>query len=139
MIMLGCLQRLKLTPTHDFVPQGSPELALSLGASLIRKQVFHVVGTFNEFLRWADDWDWFMRARELGVSMLVQNDVVLFYRRHDENLTNQREEGNRATVQILRRSLERRRKQHGSASYLPLVRGEASESAQLRQDESGQS
>jgi GT2 family glycosyltransferase len=91
--------------------------------------VFHAVGTFDELLRGADDWDWYMRAREVGIPILVQNDVVLFYRRHDENLTNQREENDRATVQILRRSLERRRKRHGSASSLPPVRGSTSEDA----------
>jgi glycosyltransferase involved in cell wall biosynthesis len=128
-IVLGHLQRLKPARTHGFVPHGSPELALNLGASLIRRQVFHAVGTFDESLRFGDDWDWYMRVRELGVSILVQNDVVLFYRRHDANLTNQREENDRATVQILRRSLERRRKRHGRASSLPPVRGSTPEDA----------
>jgi len=128
-IVLGHLQRLKLTHSHGFVSHGSPELSLNLGASLIRRQVFHAVGTFDESLRWAEDLDWYMRARELGVSILVQNDVVLFYRRHDTNLTNQTQETNRGAVQAVRRSLERRRKQHGSASSLPPVRGRTFENA----------
>jgi glycosyltransferase involved in cell wall biosynthesis len=122
-IVLGRLQRLKLIHSQGFVPHGASELALNLGASLIRRQVFGAVGTFDESLRLADDWDWYMRARELAVSILVQDDVVLFYRRHDDNLTNQRDETDRSTVQILKRSLERRRKRHGEAYSLPPICG----------------
>ncbi len=121
-IALGRLQRLKLAEGNRFVPHDGPELALNLGASLIRKQVFDRVGMFNESLRFADDWDWYMRARELGVSILVQDEAVLFYRRHQDNLTNQEETNNQATALILKRSLERRRKQHGTASSLPPIR-----------------
>jgi glycosyltransferase involved in cell wall biosynthesis len=126
-IVLGHLQRLKLTSAHGFEPHGAPELSLNLGASLIRRQVFDLVGPFDESLRLADDWDWYMRARELGVSILVQDSVVLFYRRHDNNLTNQRDEGDRSTVEVLRRSLERRRKRDGEASSLQPIRGRPSE------------
>lgn len=121
-IVLGRLQRLKMTEGNRFVPHAGPELALNLGASLIRRQVFDRVGMFNEALRFADDWDWYMSARELGVSILVQDEVVLFYRRHQDNLTNQEETNNRATALILKRSLERRRKQYGMASSLPPIR-----------------
>ncbi len=128
-IALGHLQRLKLTQANGFVPHGSPELALNLGASLIRRRVFDVVGTFDESFRFGDDWDWYMRVREMGVPILVQNDVVLFYRRHDANLTNQREEDDRAAVRVLRCSLERRRARYGVASSLPPIESRTSEDA----------
>jgi len=131
-IALGHLQRLKLTQAGGFVLHGSPELALNLGASIIRREVFNKVGTFDESLRFGDDWDWYMRAREMGISIQVTNDVVLFYRRHDTNLTNQLEENNRGTVQVLRRSLERRRMRHDVASSLPPIRSRASEDADLQ-------
>ena len=121
-IVLGHLQRIKWARAQEFECHGTPELSLNLGASLIRRQAFDVVGTFDESLRLADDWDWYMRARELGLSILVQQDVVLFYRRHEDNLTNQRDEGDRFTVEVFRRSLERRRKRDGEASSLPPIR-----------------
>lgn len=121
-IVLGHLQRIKWSRAQEFEPHGTPELSLSLGASLIRRQALGAVGTFDESLRQAEDWDWYMRARELGLSILVQQGVVLFYRRHEDNLTNQLDEGDRFKFEVIRRSLERRRKRDGKASSLPPIR-----------------
>jgi len=120
-IVLGHLQRLKLAPDKRFIPHNGPELALNLGASLIRRRVFDTIGVFDEAVRFADDWDWYMRAREAGIRILVQDEVVLFYRRHEDNLTNQRDVHDQATVRILKRSLDRRRGRDGEASSLPPV------------------
>src|SRR5262249_38270783 len=57
-----------------------PTLALSLGAALIRRAVFDTVGRFDEALTHSDDWDWFMRARELGVCVVVHQEVTILYR-----------------------------------------------------------
>ena len=90
--------------------QGPPELALSLGAALLRRSVFERVGRFDESFTYCDDWDWFMRARELGVTIGVHDDVVLRYRRHEANMTNDAAEGNRFFSKVLRSSLARRRR-----------------------------
>jgi glycosyltransferase involved in cell wall biosynthesis len=98
---------------------GPPELALSFGAALVRRAVFARIGVFDESFTFCDDWDWFMRARELGVTIGVHSDVTLLYRRHDGNMTNDRETGNRFFAKVLRSSLARRR--HGGGDALPKL------------------
>ena len=63
---------------------GEPWLFLNLASAVFRKSVFEKVGLFDQELSQTDDLDWFMRARELKVSMIVHHDVVLFHRRHDK-------------------------------------------------------
>lgn len=46
-----------------------------------RSSVFDTVGRFDETQRYCDDWDWFMQARECGVSILVRRDVTQGLRR----------------------------------------------------------
>ncbi len=72
-------------PQFEFLPL--PPLFLSLGSAAIRRSVFDRVGLFDETLRQGEDLDWFMRARELGVAMLIHQEVVQLYRRHESNVT----------------------------------------------------
>jgi len=95
-----------------------PTLALSLGAALIRRAVFDTVGRFDEATTHSHDWDWLMRARELGVSVVVHPDVTMLYRRHGGNMTNQFAEGTSAFATMLRKSIARRRAQ-GKMASLP--------------------
>ena len=114
-IVLGYLQRTHSTKSIDgnpvFENYDNPVMALSLGAASIRRSVFDRVGLFDEELQYADDLDWFMRARELNISMKVHTDTVLFYRRHDRNMTNQVELGNQYLASMFKKSLDRRRGQ----------------------------
>ena len=125
-IVLGYTQRMwkstAQTEASEALQLTEPALALSLGAALVRKSVFEKMGIFDESLRYCDDWDWFMRAREIGIQMAIHPQVVLFYRRHGENLTNQTETGNRYFTRILKQSLDRRRQQNrGVATSLPKL------------------
>ena len=58
-------------PARDGAPSGvcltGPELALHLGAALIRRSIFESVDAFDETVSHAEDWDWFMRVRERGL------------------------------------------------------------------------
>lgn len=97
-----------------------PELAMKLGASLIRRTVFDRVGLFDATLRFCDDWDWYMRAREMGIRIVVHPEVAIYYRRHDHNLTNQEDLANREFIMTLKRSVDRRREQgQGEAASMP--------------------
>lgn len=122
-IVLGYAKRMwaeRGTSNYDQFTE--PELLLSLGSSLVRKTVFKKVGHFDPTLRFCDDWDWFMRARELSVSIITHKEVVLYYRRHENNLTLQRELNDKAFAIILKKSLERRRAQHkGPAKSLQKI------------------
>jgi glycosyltransferase involved in cell wall biosynthesis len=105
-------------PKHE--SSSEPVISLDVGAALFRKSVFEKVGLFDETLRYQDDWDWFMRARELRVSMAMNQEVVLFYRRHEHNLTNRRELNDHYMMRMFKQSLDRRRQRNdGVAESLP--------------------
>jgi len=95
-----------------------PVLALALGAALVRRSVFDTVSTFDETFAYSDDWDWFMRARELGVHLVVHPEVTVLYRRHGENMTNQVGESMASFAKMLHKSIARRRTQ-GALASLP--------------------
>jgi glycosyltransferase involved in cell wall biosynthesis len=98
-------------------PRSGP--LIQLGAALMRRTAFDRIGWFDETLYHGDDFDWFMRAKEAGLSVRVHPDVVQFYRRHEGNLTNQREVDRRFFLSTLKKSLDRRR-QAGAGTVQPL-------------------
>jgi len=81
----------------------------NLGASLIRASVMQTVGTFDETMRYSDDWDWFVRAREKHIRIEFLPGVTLVNRRHAENLSNERDVGNHYTLMMVKKALDRRR------------------------------
>lgn len=125
-IVLGYLQKTKLRGYTEgrpiFTPYEEPAPALKMDCAMIGRKVFDTVGTFDESQRYCDDWDWFMRAREAGIGIKTHEDVVAQYRRHDENMTNDVAAGNLHTLQMLKKSLDRRRQQTGGqAQSLPAL------------------
>lgn len=88
------------------------QFTFCLGSGVYRRSVFDKVGFFDETLFCCDDWDWFKRARELGISMVIIQEVTLFYRRHRHNLTNQKELETHYMIRMLKRSIDRRREQN---------------------------
>jgi glycosyltransferase involved in cell wall biosynthesis len=85
----------------------------SLGAALMRRAAFARAGAFDETSRYCDDVDWLLRAKELGLSLLVHRDVVQIYRRHDRNLTNQKDVDRHFFLSAIKKSLDRRRQASG--------------------------
>lgn len=125
-IVMGQSQIFRQTGLADGQPQVEflplPPLFLSLGSAAIRRAVFDRVGLFDEALRQGEDLDWFMRARELGVAMLIHQEVVQLYRRHEGNVTNHNEVKHSYLLRMLRQSLARRRQsEHGVAALPPLA------------------
>ncbi|MEI8357949.1 MAG: hypothetical protein RL698_547 [Pseudomonadota bacterium] len=94
-------------------------VALQLGTALFRREVFDRVGWLDESLLHCDDWDWFMRAREAEVALLLHRHVVLEQRLHGGNLTRDRAAGKRYQMMMFKRSLDRRRARGGVAVSLP--------------------
>jgi glycosyltransferase involved in cell wall biosynthesis len=86
-----------------------PILAYNLGAAIFRMSAFHKVGMFDEQLHHSDDWDWFVRAMDTGLRFKKIPEVTLYNRRHSGNLSNQRQIGNRHTLHMLKKTLDRRR------------------------------
>ena len=101
-------------------PLANPRNPLSLGTALIRRRLFTTVGGLDETLWYNDDVDWYLRARELGVSMVLHEHVVLWYRRHERNITNDVARGQEFYIAALKKSLDRRRARPGLlAAMLP--------------------
>ncbi len=90
---------------------GTPLPILSIGATLFRREAFARVGLFDEGLRYGEDSEWFIKARDLGVPVLMDEMVVLHYRRHGANMTDARRSEEKAgdMFGVLRRSLARKR------------------------------
>jgi glycosyltransferase involved in cell wall biosynthesis len=127
-VVVGHLQFTRPGPTVGgrvrFLPFDGPQAATSFGTSLFRRSVFEKVGLPDERIVRADDVDWFLRAREAGVPILFHREVVYFYRRHENNMSNRADENLSEILKTLKQSLDRRRSQSGgSAASLPELRG----------------
>jgi glycosyltransferase involved in cell wall biosynthesis len=106
--------------TQLLVEFAEPIVSFHLGGAIFRKSVFDRIGLFDEKLRYSEDVDWFMRAWEKGVSMVVLKQVTLFYRRHLDSMTYGTNLHDLNFIQVLKKSLDRRRQQsNGSAAPLP--------------------
>ena len=124
-IVLGRVQYARLftdsTGNHRTEPFGEPCISFNLGAGMFRRQVFERVGFFAAGYHSSDDVDWFMRAREVSVVIDLLDAVVLVYRRHGRNLTQDREISHRDLVRALKKSLDRRRQLHRATSLPSLA------------------
>jgi glycosyltransferase involved in cell wall biosynthesis len=85
---------------------------------LARRAVFANVGTLNPALRFGEDTDWFIRARDAGAEIELMPDVLVSRRFHLNNLTRSR--GNAVLrsgiLAMIQTSLERRRKSASDSS-----------------------
>jgi glycosyltransferase involved in cell wall biosynthesis len=95
-----------------------------LQSMLLRRQIFELTGPFDARLRMGEDVDWLLRAMEQGANCVIHEDLVVYYRRHGMNLTNDTNLTRQNFYAMLKRSLDRRRAQdtdHGE-SLPPLIR-----------------
>lgn len=90
-----------------FQDWGAPLLAHSYGSALFRREVLHRV-PFQSMYERAGDLDWFLRAADQNVPILKHTDVVLYYRRHTNNLSNDQEMSKRALLRLLHETIARR-------------------------------
>jgi len=120
-IVMGRIQQVLLSETgaEDF---GEPAFSVNFGSAIIRKSVFERVGLFDETMRYSEDVDWFMRAREGGAAIVTIDAVTLLYRQHDQNMTRGKSTSELNVLKALKRSLDRRRESTGFASALPTFK-----------------
>jgi glycosyltransferase involved in cell wall biosynthesis len=108
--------------TLDGIRFDAPEGVLTnvnLGAGVFRRNVFDRVGLFDESLRFSEDQDWFLRARELDAGIAVLGEVTLRYRLHAGNMTRGKSGRELALTSVLKRSLDRRRAAARKVDSLP--------------------
>jgi glycosyltransferase involved in cell wall biosynthesis len=94
-----------------------------LATFLIRKSLFTKVGVFDETMRLSEDQDWFLRAREVEVKMEVKERTVLRIRVHDHNTTKDITFKNSGMMEVLKKSLTRRR-EAGAIENLKIIKPE---------------
>lgn len=98
---------------------GASGMVAVLQAALFRRSVFEQVGLLNEQLRLSEDTDWYLRAIEQGVQIITHRQIVLFYRRHGANLTQNSRDTTAHLLLALKRSLNRRRQATGQSVEPP--------------------
>ena len=122
-IVLGRIQLMKLSEMDNGQTRAEefaePVFSVNLGSAIIRKSVFERVGLFDETMRYSEDVDWFMRAREAGAKLVTIDAVTLFYCRHEQNMTRGKTISELNLVKALKRSLDRRREHSAVAAALP--------------------
>jgi glycosyltransferase involved in cell wall biosynthesis len=106
-------------PDLRFEGPGCTMAGIYNGAAVYRRRAFDRAGLFDEELRYSEDHDWFLRARETGLSMVILAEVTLLYRMHDSNMTRHVPDRNAIQALILHKSLQRRRRRSGTAAELP--------------------
>ena len=107
-----------------FSTYAEPFVSTNLGSALFRRSAFDRIGLFDEGMAYNEDTDWFMRARECSVSMVVLDEVALIYRIHQQNMIRFKSERDRYFARALKMSLDRRRKagQDAATDLPPLSR-----------------
>lgn len=123
-IVLGRIQQVMVDGPTQAQDTG---FSVNLGSAVMRKSVFERVGLFDETMRYSEDVDWFMRARESGAAIVTIDAVALLYRQHEQNMTRGKSTSELNVLKALKKSLDRRREQTGSASALPSFRSTAND------------
>jgi glycosyltransferase involved in cell wall biosynthesis len=78
-------------------------------SKFFRARLFARVAPLDESLRFGEDIDWLVRAVQGGARIHQHKDVVVYYRRHAHNLTNQLEAINPYWLMALRKAVRRHR------------------------------
>lgn len=89
-----------------------------LGSMLCRRSAFDRIGFFDIGMRYSEDQDWFLRAREAGLKITVLDHVTLLYHQHESNMTRGRNLTQLGVLSALRKSLQRRRSSGQPAAEL---------------------
>ena len=102
---------------------GSPAPLLNFGSALMRRTVFDEVGLLDEQIKIYADWDWFFHATEAGIIIHIHKDVVLNYRRHENNMTNRKQELQHALLRFLKKRTQRQRPGKLTADFVGMFMG----------------
>jgi len=83
-------------------PDAQTATHVHLGSGVYRRRAFDRIGGFDESLRFSEDVDWFMRAREAGLKIAIVADVTLVYRLHGSNMTRELRPADLRLVSVLK-------------------------------------
>jgi glycosyltransferase involved in cell wall biosynthesis len=96
---------------------------VNLPAAMFRCEAFERVGIFNPEWRLSEDVEWYMRAAESGIEPDIIETITLIHQIHTTNMTLARAELRKQLMNVLKASLDRRRKtgQVSGKALLPWV------------------
>ena len=83
---------------------------IQMGSGLMRRQFFQTVGQFDEGFEQGEDSDLYFRAHELSCPIHYEDDVGIYYRRHANNMTNDRPAARSGFMKCIQKSIQRRLK-----------------------------
>ncbi len=120
-LVLGKTQMFRTRPeaSGEAVDEAPPFFVTQLGCALFRRSVFERVGRFDETLRYGEDVDFLLRAREAGLRAKFVDAITIRYRRHDASLTRTPGHSSLGLAAHLKRSIDRRR--GGTGEVAPLA------------------
>lgn len=111
-VVHGFAQVMKLNKesnVYEYVGGPKDSFKHYIGAGIYKKNVFNKVGLFNENLKFGEDEDWYRRAYETGAKIKRLDDTTLFVRRHESNMTKDRNFVELNALKVFKMSLDRRR------------------------------
>jgi uncharacterized protein (DUF1919 family)/GT2 family glycosyltransferase len=126
-IVQGLIQTMELDASAPpgelvFEETSAPYQFISLNSAVYRHSVFDKVGLLDEMLRDNEDTDWFIRAWENNVTKVVLDQVALFYRKHDRNMSRQQDRCDLQLVRLFKKHLDRCRSRVGLSTTKRLER-----------------
>lgn len=96
--------------THDSTTRTGAIPGYATTTVLARRALFDRIGDFNTGLWFSDATDWFVRVTEAGAVLELMDDVLVYHRMHERNLTRRRSDASRDEfLMIAKRVLDRRR------------------------------
>ena len=95
--------------SYEYVGNPKEAFPFYIGAGLYRKSAFEEVGLFDVDLDFAEDTDWYNRANELGLNVKRLDEVTLYVRRHDQNMTRGKNLVELNTLRVFKKALDRKR------------------------------
>jgi GT2 family glycosyltransferase len=89
-----------------------------LGGALYRRSAFDKVGLLDESLAYCEDVDWFFRARDSGLAIERLDQISLYVRRHQQNMTRDGKQ-KRFALLVLKKIMAQRRARATTAEPHP--------------------
>jgi GT2 family glycosyltransferase len=93
----------------EFVGNARESFPYFISAALYRRRAFERTGLFDADLPFSEDTDWFTRAREKGLAIERLEQVTVRIRRHDDNMTKNKNLRELGTLRLIKKMLDRRR------------------------------
>lgn len=95
--------------SQEFIGSARKSFPYFISAALYRRRAFQQIGLFDPGLRFGEDSDWFTRARESGLRTERLEQVTLRIRRHEGNMTKNKNLRELGALRLFKRALDRRR------------------------------